>query len=113
MTLIVLMLIVLTLNIWALVGAVMISLPLFRPPVRLSLAGARLRLGGSIIAARHDALLRTRGDRQGDQDRNEAGISHSFTRVVRLASLNDKYIVPQNGVQGCTLHPCTLAPDWA
>jgi hypothetical protein len=86
-----------------------------RPPVGslfgLSLAGSGLRLGGSIIAARRDALLRIRGDRQGDQDRNKAGISHSSTRVVRLASLNDKYILHQIRVQRCTVAP--LHPIWA
>jgi len=117
LTLIALILIVLTLNVLALVAAAMFPLPLLGPSVRLSLAGSGLRLGRSIIAARHDALLRIRGDRQGDQDRNEAGISHSSTHVVRLASLNDVSILHQKGVgcrgarvQRCNGAKCTPHP---
>jgi hypothetical protein len=82
-------LVVLTLIVLPLIGLVLIALalarvapvrrPLFGSPLGLRLAGSRLRLGGSIAAAGRDALLRIRRDWQGDQDRNEAGISHSST----------------------------------
>ena len=98
-------LMVLTLCVLVLIGAALIRRPCPRPSYALRLAGSRLRLGRSIAAAGRDALLRIRGDRQGDQDRNEAGISHSSTRVVRLASLNDTSILHQN------VMPCTLI--WA
>jgi len=102
LTLIVLALMVLTLCVLVLVGAALIRRPRLSPSFALRLTGSGLRLGRPIAAAGRDALLRIRGDRQGDQDRNEAGISHSSTRVVRLASLNDTPILPQN--------PCTFAP---
>ena len=86
----------------ALVAVTLFLRPLLGPAFGSRLVGSRLCLSGSLAASRRDALLRIRSDRQGDQDRNEAGISHSSTRVVRLASLNDTSILHQ--IRGARVH---------